>query len=139
MLDALIQAMSEGDISRNNLTDSSRSAEAEFEDVNIICSDCGSNFIWTSGEQVFFRDKNLLNPPKRCRDCKRAKNERIAAVALAQESGIPQKVEVAVNCARCGERTTVPFYPSQGRPVYCRSCYLDMNPSLLQPPDYGQD
>jgi CxxC-x17-CxxC domain-containing protein len=25
----------------------------------------------------------------------------------------------------------VPFYPSQGRPVYCRSCFLEMNPHIL--------
>jgi CxxC-x17-CxxC domain-containing protein len=29
-----------------------------------------------------------------------------------------------VQCAQCGQQTTVPFYPSQGRPVYCRSCFL---------------
>jgi CxxC-x17-CxxC domain-containing protein len=38
---------------------------------------------------------------------------------------------VAVNCARCGSSTTVPFFPSQGRPVYCRSCFLEMNPAVL--------
>jgi CxxC-x17-CxxC domain-containing protein len=107
--------------------------ESEFEDQSILCIDCDSDFIWTAGEQVFFRDKNLQNPPKRCKICKQAKNARIAAIASAQESGIRQRIEVAVKCARCGESTTVPFYPSQGRPVFCRSCFLDMNPSLLAP------
>lgn len=103
----------------------------EFEDQTILCIDCGGNFVWTVGEQAFFRDKNLQNPPKRCKECKQAKNERLAAIAAAQASGIRQRIEVAVNCARCGETTTVPFYPSQGRPVYCRSCFLEMNPSIL--------
>ncbi|MEO7674973.1 MAG: zinc-ribbon domain containing protein [Pyrinomonadaceae bacterium] len=105
--------------------------ESEFEDRPIICGDCSKSFVWTVGEQVFFRDKNLQNPPKRCKDCKQAKNERLAAIAAAQESGIRQRIEVAVNCARCSETTTVPFYPSQGRPVYCRSCYLELNPSIM--------
>ena len=105
--------------------------ENEFADRPIICGDCSKSFIWTAGEQAFFRDKNLQNPPKRCKDCKQAKNERLAAVAAAQASGIRQRIEVAVSCARCGETTTVPFYPSQGRPVYCRSCYLDLNPAIL--------
>jgi CxxC-x17-CxxC domain-containing protein len=35
-----------------------------------------------------------------------------------------QRIEVSVDCAQCGQQTTVPFYPSQGRPVYCRSCFL---------------
>ncbi len=104
---------------------------AEFEDMTILCIDCSTTFVWTVGEQAFFRDKNLLNPPKRCKECKQAKNERLAAIAAAQASGVRQRIEVAVNCARCGETTTVPFYPSQGRPVYCRSCFLEMNPSIL--------
>jgi CxxC-x17-CxxC domain-containing protein len=105
--------------------------DAEFQDKSILCIDCSSQFIWTVGEQVFFRDKQLQNPPKRCKECKQAKNERLAAIAAAQASGIRQRIEVAVNCAKCGETTTVPFYPSQGRPVYCRSCFLEMNPSVL--------
>ena len=100
---------------------------SEFSDVSIVCIDCGSDFVWTAGEQAFFRDKNLQNPPKRCKDCKKAKNERIAALARAQISGVKEKIEVSVKCARCETATTVPFYPSQGRPVYCRSCFLEMN------------
>lgn len=107
------------------------SGESEFEDKNILCIDCSKYFIWSAGEQAFFRDKNLQNPPKRCKECKQAKNERLAAIAAAQASGIRQRIEVQVNCARCGETTTVPFYPSQGRPVYCRSCFLEMNPEML--------
>lgn len=107
------------------------SGEAEFVDQSINCIDCGNDFIWTSGEQAFFRDKNLKNPPKRCKDCKQAKTQRLAAIAAAQESGIKQRIEVSVNCASCNASTTVPFYPSQGRPVYCRSCFLEMNPSIL--------
>lgn len=105
--------------------------ETEFEDQSILCGDCGRDFIWSVGEQVFFRDKQLQNPPKRCKECKQAKNERLAAIAASQASGIRQRIEVAVSCAKCGETTTVPFYPSQGRPVYCRSCFLELNPSIL--------
>jgi CxxC-x17-CxxC domain-containing protein len=112
---------------------------AEFEDKNILCIDCSTEFVWSVGEQVFFRDKRLQNPPKRCKECKQAKNERLAAIAAAQASGVRQRIEVAVNCARCGESTTVPFYPSQGRPVYCRSCFLELNPNVLNggPPPAG--
>jgi len=110
----------------------SAAAEApELVDRTIPCIDCKKDFIWTVVEQVFFRDKQLQNPPKRCKECKQAKNERLAAIALAQASGIRQRIEVQVNCARCSTATTVPFYPSQGRPVYCRSCFLEMNPHVL--------
>lgn len=103
----------------------------EFQDRPILCIDCNKEFIWTVGEQVFFRDKQLQNPPKRCKECKQAKNERLAAIAMAQASGVRQRIEVSVNCARCSAATTVPFYPSQGRPVYCRSCFLELNPQVL--------
>jgi len=99
-------------------------AEIHFEDRPIKCVDCGDNFIWTGGEQVFFHDKGLKNEPKRCKTCKQAKNERLAAIAAAQSSGVRQRIEVSVQCAQCGQQTTVPFYPSQGRPVYCRTCFL---------------
>lgn len=101
-------------------------AEMEFQDRNIHCVDCGEEFIWTAGEQVFFHDKGLKNEPKRCKPCKQAKNERLAAIAAAQAAGVRQRIEVTVNCAQCGQQTTVPFYPSQGRPVFCRSCFLAM-------------
>jgi CxxC-x17-CxxC domain-containing protein len=98
--------------------------ESEYQDRAIKCVDCNENFIWTAGEQVFFHDKGLKNEPKRCKPCKQAKNERLAAIAAAQSSGVRQRIEVSVQCAQCGQQTTVPFYPSQGRPVYCRSCFL---------------
>jgi CxxC-x17-CxxC domain-containing protein len=104
---------------------------ADFFEKDIICIDCGERFVWTIGEQVFFRDKGLKNPPKRCRHCKRAKNDRIASVAAAHAAGVKQRIEVAVYCARCKEFTTVPFYPSQGRPVLCRTCFTKKHPKIL--------
>ena len=104
----------------------------DIQDAEIDCIDCGNQFVWTAGEQIFFRDKGLQNPPKRCKTCKQAKNERLSAIASAQSTGVKQKIEVAVYCANCGSYTTVPFYPSQGRPVYCRSCFLQMNPDKME-------
>lgn len=99
----------------------------EFEDAAIICIDCSQEFIWSAGEQAFFRDKQLQNPPKRCKECKKAKNRRLEAIELSRETGIRHRIEVRADCARCSTPTTVPFYPCQGRPVYCRSCFLEMN------------
>ena len=105
----------------------------EFEDQSLDCIDCKEKFVWTVGEQTFFRDKGLKNPPKRCKPCKKAKTHRIEAVLEAQAEGVKQKIEVIVDCAKCGDVTTVPFYPSQGRPVYCRSCFIRKNPSVIKP------
>ncbi len=98
--------------------------KSDYQHRLIVCVDCGDEFIWTVGEQVFFHDKGLRNEPKRCKPCKLAKTDRLEAISAAQSAGIRQKIEVSVTCARCNEQTTVPFYPSQGRPVYCRACFL---------------
>ncbi len=118
--------------STNESFQNTNGTELELEEKNILCIDCNKDFVWSIGEQTFYRDKGLKNPPKRCKECKQAKNERLAAIAAAQAAGVKQRIEVAVFCARCSAHTTVPFYPSQGRPVYCRSCFLEMNPNLIQ-------
>ncbi|MBP9664977.1 MAG: zinc-ribbon domain containing protein [Pyrinomonadaceae bacterium] len=105
---------------------SSSSEDGDFQDISIDCIDCSEPFIWSAGEQIFFLQKQLTNPPKRCKPCKRAKNRRIEAVAAARSNGHRQRVEVRADCAHCGDTTTVPFFPSQGRPVYCRRCFLDL-------------
>ena len=112
----------------------SAASTRQFEDQPILCIDCNKEFIWTVGEQTFFYDKGLQNPPKRCKPCKQAKNDRIASIAAAQASGVKQKIEVSVDCAGCGTRTTVPFYPSQGRPVFCRACFDGKKADESQPP-----
>lgn len=33
-----------------------------------------------------------------------------------------------IECASCGVKTSVPFEPTAGRPVYCRDCYKAMRP-----------
>src|SRR4029434_1826959 len=85
--------------------------ESEYQDRAIKCVDCSENFIWTAGEQVFFHDKGLKHEPKRCKPCTQAKNERLAAIAAAQSSGVRQRIEVSVQCAQCGQQKQGPFYP----------------------------
>ena len=38
-------------------------------------------------------------------------------------AGNYSKVETRTNCSGCGKETTVPFKPTQGRPVFCRECF----------------
>lgn len=104
-------------------------AAGEFADVSIMCIDCAEAFVWTAGEQAFFRDKDLVNPPKRCKECKKAKNRRLEAIEVARLTGKRHRIEVRASCAKCSAATTVPFYPCQGRPVYCRACFLEVNPA----------
>jgi hypothetical protein len=43
------------------------------EDINIKCSDCGEEFVFTAGEQEFFDSKGFTNLPKRCAKCRKLK------------------------------------------------------------------
>jgi CxxC-x17-CxxC domain-containing protein len=88
----------------------------EYRDKNLVCVECHQPFVWTAGEQLFYADKNFKNEPKRCKDCK---TRRSARVSPAQR----ERVETQASCSQCGKATTVPFRPTQGRPVYCRECF----------------
>ena len=100
----------------------------EYRDKLLKCVECNQDFVFTAGEQLFFADKGLKNEPKRCKVCKAKKNERFSAILGDKHIHIAQRTrtEVAVNCAQCNVSTTVPFLPTQGRPVYCRDCFTKM-------------
>ncbi|MGB7591524.1 MAG: zinc-ribbon domain-containing protein, partial [Terriglobia bacterium] len=42
----------------------------EYGDRVLKCMDCGAEFVFTAGEQLFFADKGFRNEPKRCKPCK---------------------------------------------------------------------
>lgn len=46
-----------------------------MEDKKIICKDCGKEFIFTVGEQEFYKEKGFDNDPVRCPDCRRARKQ----------------------------------------------------------------
>jgi CxxC-x17-CxxC domain-containing protein len=96
----------------------------EFTDRILKCSDCGSDFVFTAGEQLFFFDKQFKNDPKRCKLCK-AKRAGLGRSAAGPGSlTLPlSRTETRTKCSACDVETTVPFKPTQGRPVLCRSCF----------------
>lgn len=99
--------------------------EPVFEDIHLTCVECGAPFVFTAGEQQFFFDKGLKNQPKRCKPCKTRKNERFnQLLSMMATDGSRPRIQVEVECAECGVRTTVPFLPTQGRPVLCRECFV---------------
>ena len=42
-------------------------------DKTLTCRDCGSEFVFTVGEQEFYKEKGFENDPVRCPDCRRAR------------------------------------------------------------------
>lgn len=45
----------------------------EFTDETLVCVECGKEFVFSAGEQAFYKEKGYMNKPKRCRECRNAK------------------------------------------------------------------
>lgn len=46
-----------------------------MEDKTLVCKDCGKEFIFTVGEQEFYKEKGFNNEPVRCSSCRRARKQ----------------------------------------------------------------
>ncbi|MDD2430390.1 MAG: zinc-ribbon domain containing protein [Firmicutes bacterium] len=89
-----------------------------YQDENLVCRDCGKEFVFTAGEKEFYATKGFENKPTRCPECRKAnKAQRNNAGGRGE-----RKLYDAV-CADCGVETKVPFKPNGTRPVYCSDCY----------------
>lgn len=84
-----------------------------FEDKTIECRDCGTQFLFTAGEQGFYLEKGLLNDPQRCQGCRSNRRKERAGAREASN----------VVCANCGVEATVPFVPRLDKPVFCDPCF----------------
>lgn len=94
------------------------------EDQHLRCVDCGEEFLFTAGEQAFYREHGLTHAPTRCKRCREARkgqrNERQGRHDSAPSRD--REMHTAV-CSECGAETQVPFQPSAGRPIFCRNCF----------------
>ena len=84
-----------------------------YEDKKLVCKDCNEEFIFTAGEQAFYKEKGFQNKPKCCKECRDARKNATRA---------PREYFTAV-CAKCGGEAKVTFQPSEDRPVYCSACF----------------
>jgi CxxC-x17-CxxC domain-containing protein len=104
-----------------------------FADKILRCRECGTDFIFTAGEQEFYAMKGLLNEPGRCPGCRAQRRvQREPAGASGYSAGPsygagsydrPRREMHAAVCAQCGRDTMVPFLPRGDRPVYCSDCF----------------
>ena len=89
-----------------------------FEDKMIVCTDCGQEFVHSGEDQARYAERGFTNEPKRCRTCRDKRKG-----PGGGGGGRSGRESHEVTCAECGAATTVPFKPTEGRPVYCRDCY----------------
>lgn len=123
-----------------------------FTDRVMTCRDCGEQFTWTAGEQEFYQQRGLMNPPSRCPSCRAARKSSQGGANTGTAYSIgggggggyeerggggggysgggrsggferaPRQMFDTI-CAECGQPTQVPFQPRGDRPVYCRDCF----------------
>lgn len=88
--------------------------KAEFADETLVCVECGKEFVFSAGEQAFYKEKGYTNKPKRCRECRRNSKKNTAA---------QERTYYYAVCDDCGAEAKLPFEPSKDKPVYCSACH----------------
>ncbi len=103
---------------------------ANAEDKSITCVDCGEEFLFTAGEQAFYRERGLTNEPTRCKNCREKRKAGRPSGGGGGHGGghgggygRSEKTMYPAQCSQCGRDTEVPFPPTPGRPVLCRDCF----------------
>jgi len=114
-------------------------------DKTLTCRDCGTQFVFTEGEQDFYSQRGYSDPV-RCSDCRASKKAARASGGYGDSYGDSygggsrggyssysggggggygrsERQMTDVTCANCGKETQVPFVPRGDRPVYCSDCF----------------
>ncbi|MFO7166585.1 MAG: zinc-ribbon domain containing protein [Chloroflexota bacterium] len=104
-----------------------------FANKTLTCRDCGTDFIFTAGEQEFYAQKGFTNEPSRCPPCRQAHKagarnggggsygQRNSFSSGGGYSG--ERQMYTTTCASCGNEAQVPFVPRGDKPVYCSDCF----------------
>jgi len=102
-------------LTKNDLSKSTVLNVVQFQSKSIFCIECRNIFIFSTGEQEFFRSYALSNEPKRCQYCR--------ILARMRREGKSIETLIQLNCVKCGEKTTVPFLPKDDKTITCPSCF----------------
>lgn len=57
-----------------------------MEDKLLHCGDCGSQFMFTAGEQQLYQERGMTDP-ERCKDCRRARRDEASEILKEGEGG----------------------------------------------------
>ncbi len=104
-----------------------------FADKSLTCVECGSEFVFTAGEQEFHAQKGFTNEPRRCPTCRSARRASRDGYSGGSSYGSggggyssgPREFFTAT-CASCGQEARVPFQPRGDKPVYCSDCFRNV-------------
>ena len=91
-----------------------------YEDNTLVSKECGTEFVFTAGEQAFYAERGFQNAPQRCKSCRDARKNGGASANRGPREFF------SATCARCGKEAKVTFQPKSDRPVFCSECFAQM-------------
>lgn len=86
---------------------------SDTSDIKLVCRECGKPFLFTEGEQEFYRHKSL-NTPSRCPECRVAKRAQSQSQPGFQPN--PQPHFQPLVCSHC--RTEL----DKDESIFCTAC-----------------
>lgn len=60
--------------------------EQQLQDLTLTCVECGKEFAFTAGEQAYYKEHDLQNQPKRCKECRLARKKAVRNNFHSQEN-----------------------------------------------------
>lgn len=111
----------------------------ELRDKTLVCKECGQEFVFSVGEQEFYKEKGFQNEPQRCKACrdalKRSRSRgRFSGDEYDQDGNRKEREMYEVPCANegCENIARVPFKPRDNGTVLCSECYAEKYPERSQ-------
>lgn len=90
---------------------------SNYQDVKLVCKQCGKEFNFSAGEQEFFESRGF-RAPIRCQDCRKQKRVNVPNPPIQASSGTYE-----ICCSRCAKTTQVPFKPRNPQGILCSDCF----------------
>jgi CxxC-x17-CxxC domain-containing protein len=110
-----------------------------YANKTLTCRDCGTQFVFTAGEQEFYARKGFTNEPTRCPSCRQNRKSTSRSGGYDDRDAYSggygerrggngrstsgERTMHTVTCANCGKEAQVPFLPRGDKPVYCDDCF----------------
>ncbi len=60
-------------------------------DKTLTCKDCGKEFVFTEGEQEFYKEKGFENEPQRCQNAEEQENKKETTIEDSEDNRIMKK------------------------------------------------
>ena len=96
----------------------------EYRDKSLVCVECHQHVRLDRRRAALLRRQELQERAEALQGLQ-------GQAQRAHGPATRERVETTAICSQCGKETTVPFKPTQGRPVYCKECFQQRKAATL--------